>query len=282
VIFILIRFVNKGMLLKNQFIQNKLLLGELLIVAIGAGLLPSFVMEFSSENALYFTDLTFWLAAVIFISFSSMFSIKTFPVSKNWLGKLIVIAVIGYFVHSYYNSWKRTGNYSLVLNNLLTRKLIMQERDTSKIVFKKELSAYLKSSKKRSDIDRLFSNSVGDTAAKNDFYKSLWLLKSLDTIPLSKKAQSLIYVDNQEFPEMHPFSCYQLPLLIPALTGIAAVYGTPVEGCIKEGYGFEYYTLRSIDAPGEQEASKRVSELGFKYLYYFSPSTKKFYEVSGR
>lgn len=256
--------------------NNKFLIIEILIVTMASGFLPLSVLEFISYNGLYFTDISFWLALVVFLS---LFPYYLWNIIRTRLKSVLFLFIASifvlYFSHVYYKSGKRFANLAISVNNLRIRKLI--NNDTTTTSFIKEAKDYFSKGNNKEYMHFLYSDSVKKIASKNEFYTFINAIKSLDSIGIEKKSNSLLYVDYQNFPQMHSEFCYQAPLIVTALSGMAMISGYPPDGCIKQGYGFEYYSIERtlISKFDSNQLCSLVKSKGFKWLYHFDYSTKK-------
>jgi hypothetical protein len=255
---------------------KKLLLIEILLVLISASILPSLVLNLTSYNAFYFMDIIFWLSIATLLAFSSrfyrpLFSKDSYRTTSGVILSIVFVLSIAYFSHAYYNSAKRYANESVNYGNLRIRKLIYGDTTTSSFI--KEIKAFVRNEDKRELLKKYYETSIETKANVNEYYRVLNQLKSLDTVPVSQKSNSLLYVNYSKLPYLHELFCYQVPLVFPALTGIAMINGTPQIGCVKEGYGFDYYTYRSTDDYLKDwsidELCKNVMAKGFKFLCYY-------------
>jgi hypothetical protein len=118
----------------------------------------------------------------------------------------------------------------------------------------------------RSQIDTLKSQTKD---MKSQSYELLKILEGLDKLPLSKKKKMLLFIpkDNVAYWGLHHsydyYNCKAVPLIAPAISGIAMIDGLPPMDCETKYYGYNSYTSRKT----EQTAKDRTnSSLCFKAL----------------
>jgi hypothetical protein len=237
---------------------------------------PSVVINLSSYNSFYFMDVIFWISIIVVLAFSSLFYRRVFSresFASGWgiLWSCLFIASIAYFSHAYYNSSKRYANASVNYGNFRIRKLVYG--DTATVSFMKELKSYFRSDAKKEFLQHYYRTTIQTDADRDEYYKLLKQLKRLDSVAVEIKAKSLLYINYSRLPQLHDLYCYQVPLVFPALTGMAMIEGAPQAGCIKEGYGFDYYENRSFQDYSRDwtvvELCEKAKLQGFKLLCYY-------------
>jgi hypothetical protein len=126
------------------------------------------------------------------------------------------------------------------------------------------------------DLQRLFLE-------QDSAYHFMQELTKLDTIPLEEKRRTLIYVDYRQLKIHFNVLCYEIPFLVPALSGIAMIDGMPFD-CVAGGFGFEYYSTKHTH-PGmdkvytQKQLCTMVKEKGFSNLIIYNPLKRVFEKV---
>jgi len=250
IIFIVLETVSLKTTDKINFIDNfkkkRTLRIEIVLLICMAGLLPGIVLKIGGGSANYFSELQRWLSIILLLSMveSGNFiniNIDVRKITKKLLKVTVIIVVIililsiiyNFFIEfkSFYNDYKQNKmEYNLIINNNITNGL------TSYRV------------------------------------KLLKVLLELDKLSINEKRNSLLYipVDNTEFWDLKIFSkSLSAPLLVPAVSGIAMIYGLPDEGLIyTKNFGYSVYTTTSKEVMDKsvEELFYEIKQKGYKNL----------------
>jgi hypothetical protein len=138
-----------------------------------------------------------------------------------------------------------------------------------------------------------------DTLMTNPYLKLLNKLKALDRLSPNDKRQSLIYVDLSkiELPKVEHRTknrwvdysivnsnwmiyCYDLPLLVPAISGLAMVDGMPCNCPNLNGHGYIFYPEKSNCDLNYEYARIRATELKAHFLYVYDVKSNEFLRIT--
>jgi hypothetical protein len=260
---------------------------EITLVAILASLGPAVLIKVEGGQLFYFTEIASWLSVAIIIAYLPWFKLSNlkFFEASPFFRKSFALIVSIYLLNVFYKNSARYRDQMLHVNyttryNLLAGPVDLTQPDKFQIgtwfAFEAEpLSAIL----------RPLSSKYFDSFRVAPSKKFLHKLIALNSVPMSEKRKSLVYMNFDSLGFYLPIKCYERPFLVPALAGMAAIHGNVDSVCMKENawlgaYSFEYYDLlESRSRIGLSQLKLATARKGFQWLYYYDPKKSDFVKI---
>lgn len=208
------------------------------------GAMPGIILKIGGGGAQYFSEAQKWVSIILILSLFSSNNVINFNVRKiikkpvKVLGIVIIIILISSVIFnfitefkSFYDDYKHNKKeYNLIIKNDIEDDLVIYRA------------------------------------------KLIKALQELDNLSIYEKQNSLIYipVDNDEFWDLKILpKNYVVPLLVPAISGIAMIYGLPDENSVFTrdfGYGVYKMTGKAAMDKSNEELFFEIRQKGFKNL----------------
>jgi len=248
ILFIVLENINLKTDSKNSLIENfkkkRTVKIEIVALLCVAGIIPGIFLKVAGGGANYFSELQRWISIIL----------------------LLAMAASGSFIKI--DMRRITGKFLKFLVILLIIILLSGIIYNFSVEFKSFYDDYSRNIKKYNDIVN------GDIEDGLALYRAelLEVLLELDKLPISKKSDSLIYipVDNEIFWNLEILpKTLSVPLLVPAVSGIAMIYGLPDEGLIyTKSFGYSVYrtTSKEVMDKSIEELYFEISQKGYKNL----------------
>jgi hypothetical protein len=274
--------------IRHLFLNQKLLPIECLLVVAIAGFLPSMVLRIQGYDSLYFNEIQMWLSSALLLVYIPFYLNRQHSRKKILIITIPCILVFCIFFMNAKIFWRNLWNESgQVREYVLGKKSdLKSELNTGLIKFDyQQVRAAIR--KNRQQFDSVYANSK--------VFSFLIKLQELDTILLTEKRESLVYVDlrtifqNREFNwKLH---CHNIAFIVPALSGMALIDGIDVTYpdvcqlcCESYGYGYHYYSKGKsekeiLTPPSVQTLSKRVIHDGYKNLILYDLEKESFIKL---
>jgi len=236
---------------------------ELLLVIISAGLLPGLVMDTIGRNALYFMDLQRWLSIAIIIGlFPKLVNINFKKIATPQ--KIIfiipfVLFISMSFIFVPYNYYKQTKQ--AYIHNIYTRNSLIITADSTQknLITTANLLTNLKSNLTCSQ----------NAEYKLIEYKLIYQLIKLDSLPLSEKKKSCIYIPktNKLYWNLLKYKTNGIPFIAPCLSGICMIEGIP--DILSSGFGYNYIKNKknANKVFSDSEILRIAKKKGFKQVF---------------
>ncbi|NQT30421.1 MAG: hypothetical protein HQ596_07600 [Candidatus Saganbacteria bacterium] len=258
-VFIILRLYRAGIdtwdKLRSQFLQNKLIDVETLVVLCFVGFLPGALIFLPSGGAGYFSDYQGVIAAILLLAYLPIFWPKNIRI--NIVLKIaLIFVVLPFVVAMLFNVFAFT--YRILRDNIDIRIAILSE--TESVSGSKSIASLYSADK----LQKAMEN--------NKRYPLLQALRKLNGLPLEEKRRSLVFVSHKDTLFWTTLAKQKgLPFLVPALTGMAMIDGVPLlENVYYREYGFNLYQLRKKPQTAADRKIgnllSKVREKGFSQL----------------
>jgi len=248
ILFIALENINlktdsEGSLLEN-FKKKRTVKIEIVALLCIAGIIPGIFLKIAGGSANYFSELQRWASIILLLAMAasgSFIKIGMRRITGKFLKFLVIALIIILLSGIVYNSY---------------------------IEFKSFYDDYRRNMEEYRNI---VSGSIKDdiTLCRTELLKALL---ELDKLSISEKSDSLIYipVDNEMFWSLKILpKTLSVPLLVPAVSGIAMIYGLPDEGLIyTKSFGYSVYrtTSKEVMDKSIEELYFEISQKGYKNL----------------
>ncbi len=237
---------NKASSLVTSFKEKLTVKMEVVIILCIAGIIPGIFLKIAGGGANYFSELQRWASIIL----------------------LLAMAASGDFIKVNVDIRKITGNLRKFLVIILLIILLSGIFYNFYVEFESFYGDY---SRNIAEYRSIISGSLKDdiTLYRTELLKALL---ELDKLAISEKSNSLIYipVDNEEFWNLKILpKTLSVPLMVPAVSGIAMIYGLPDEGLIyTKNFGYSVYRTTSKEAMDKsiEELYFEISQKGYKNL----------------
>ncbi|MFN3316015.1 MAG: hypothetical protein ACK40K_04325, partial [Raineya sp.] len=265
-------------------IGNKTIFLEIIWAVALGGLAPNMVLALYGSTGMYFMSVQRLLAGVLLLSFIPFLNDFWAFWQKKYARYVAVVLILG-FTLLFYMSYRNILNDSWK-DNLTTRKNItqIQDFDWKANHFVEKLFS---NDKDWAKAKKLFSTENQKIVAQNEYVQFTQAIKSLDSLPISEKAQSLLYIPFHKIRLSHFDSnkfCAQTPFYLTAISGLALLGGLPKPACGVGAYGYGYLDFTWRDKAWKEGLSKTeiiqiAKQRGFKYVYCFKPEDYSFEKI---
>ncbi|MFA5014525.1 MAG: DUF4214 domain-containing protein [Actinomycetota bacterium] len=232
----------------DTFIDNlkkqKTIKIEIVLLLCIAGVMPGIILKMTGGGAQYFSELQKWVSIILLLSLFSSNNLINFDIRKIIKKPIKILAIVIIIILT-----------SSIIYNFITE-------------FKSFYDDY-KHNKKEYNL--IIKNNIEDDLVMYRA-KLIKILQELDNLLIYEKRNSLIYipVDNNEFWDLKILpKNYVVPLLVPAISGIAMIYGLPDEGLVtNKDFGYSVYKMTSKRAMDKEvdELFFEIKQKGFKNL----------------
>ncbi len=248
ILFIVLENINLKINSKNGLVENfkkkKTVKMEIVILLCVAGVIPGIFLKIAGGGANYFSELQRWVSIILLLAMAAS-------------GSFIKIGIR-----------RITGKFKKFLVILLIITLLSGIIYNCYIEFESFYGDY---SRNREEYNNIISGGIEDdlTLYRKELLKTLL---QLDKLTISEKSNSLIYipVDNERFWNLKILpKSLSVPLMVPAISGIAMIYGLPDEGLIyTKSFGYRLYrtTSKEVMDKSIEELYFEISEKGYKNL----------------
>jgi hypothetical protein len=270
--------------------DSKRLLLEVVFMMALASLAPAFLVVINSGHLDYFTEIHAWFAVAFLLALLPLYDTKKLLLIDKppYLRRILATIICFYFVWIW-NSNSRIYRNEMLRTNYLTRYNVLlgppglltpdKFNGPSKLL---KLTEAMRSAI-WSPLNSPYLDSLRVEPARSFIKK----LSDLDELPLEVKSKALIYIDFEKLQFELPLKCFEKPLLIPALSGIASINGGLSKKCISEnpwfsGYGFEHYDAIENHVVSLKTVRAQVVEKGFSWLFIYDNTLGEFIKVSCR
>src|SRR3989304_8751273 len=218
----------------NNFKEKKTIKIEVVILICLIGILPGIFLIIGGGSANYFSELQKWVSIILLLSlFASQdfIHIDIKRIIKKPIRIFIIVVIIILI-------------FSIIFN------FVTEFR-----------SFYDDYSQNKKEYNLIIDNDIEDDMISYRT-KLVKVILELDRLSISEKQNSILYipVDNTEFWDLKILpKSLSVPLLVPAVSGIAMIYGLPDEGLIyTKNFGYSVY----------RTTSKRVMDKNVDELFY--------------
>jgi len=247
--------INFSSKLSENFKKKRTIKMEVVIILCIAGVIPGIFIKIAGGSANYFSELQRWVSLVLLLAMAaseSFIKIDIRKIAGNFLKFLAIILII------------------ILLSSIIYN---------FDVEFKSFYDDYKRNKEEYFDI---VDGSIEDelTLYRVELLK---VLMELDKLTISEKSDSLIYipVDNEKFwnLEILPKSL-SVPMIVPAVSGIAMIYGLPDEGLIyTKSFGYSVYrtTSKVVMDKTFEELYFEISQKGYKNLVLLDYENGKFF-----
>ncbi len=244
-----------GRPLRQSFGERRTLGAELVALICVAGLLPSFLLELTGGNAMYFSGFQALFSSALVIAFLPLVQqrvrqarfVRQLPAAYR-IGAATALSIAVFLV--LYMNLRMKINQELS-DDFAARKAIL--RDPTPERFNLSAALGLLFGGAHSENQRKFvyfrSPAVQEALAKDSVYGYLKQLERLNGLDIAAKRKQCLYADYRRGSLSFKAPCFVVPFLAPALAGISGLYGMPYD-CPMGAYGFEYYNGRYKHHPG--------------------------------
>jgi hypothetical protein len=290
--FLLCSKIKSFKLLSKSFHRKETLGVEVVVVSIIMGLIPVMLLKLYLPNYMYFLFVQSFLSILFIPAYlkENFFQIKNPSIRWKVVGisSLVLVVVFSFFFISIQKDLNGIVNI-----NLRTRTELAHDKSIAwtKIDFLKSVKLLRQVQSKQLIVDSITGNPI---------LRILTKLKELDSLPLREKNESLIYADLSEIPmkarnptttlfwvdfsKVNPnwmLFCYDLPMIIPALSGIAMIDGMPCNCPNLIGHGYIFYADKADCKPIEsmEELKKKIKVSGIKQIFVFNKTTYVFEKI---
>lgn len=274
----------KKISLSNPINNQAFFLELVWAVALG-GLMPNIVLVLHGSTGMYFMSVQRLLAGLILLAYLPFWK----PFWRFWQAsqslRYLAFSLIAGFVLLFYMSYRNTLNDSWK-GNIATRKRIMgiEKFDWKANHFVEKLFT---NDPEWAKAKQLFGNKIAQKASQNNYFRFVRAIERLDTLPISEKAQSLLYIPFHKISLRNFDSsvvCGQVPFHLTALSGLALLGGIPKPSCAVGAYGYGYLDFTLRDKVWKEGLSKEelvilTRKRGFRYLYCFKPEDYSFEKI---
>ncbi|MEA2016444.1 MAG: DUF4214 domain-containing protein, partial [Actinomycetota bacterium] len=242
-----------GSLIEN-FKKKRTVKMEVVMLLCAAGIIPGLFLKIAGGSANYFSELQKWVSIILILAMAasgSFIKIDMRRITRNLTKFLVILLIIILLSAIIYNCY---------------------------IEFKSFYDDY---SRNKEEYSNIINGGIGDELT---LYRAelLEALMELDELTISQKSDSLIYipVDNEMFwsLKMYPKSL-SVPLLVPAVSGIAMIYGLPDEGLIyTKSFGYSLYrtTSKEVMDKSVEELYFEIKRKGYKNLILLDYDNREF------
>ncbi|MFA5014518.1 MAG: DUF4214 domain-containing protein [Actinomycetota bacterium] len=246
--FIILESINLKTIGNGNFIDNfkskKTIKIEIVILLCIAGILPGMILKIHGGSANYFSELQKCVSIILLLSliisgdFAHIDIRRIIKKPFKVLTVIIIIILVSGIIYNFYTEFKsfyddyryNKEEYKIIKNNDIEDELALYR------------------------------------------VRLIEVLLELDNLSIREKRDSLLYipVDNTEFWDLKIMpKSLSVPLLVPAVSGIAMIYGLPDEGLIYvKQWGYSVYKTTSKRAmdKGVEELFYEIRQKGYKNL----------------
>lgn len=241
--------------LVNDFRNRKTIRIEIILLIGLAGIIPGIILRIHGGSANYFSDLQKWISIILILSTAASWDfdfIKIKNIKKKSIKVLLILLIVILAASIIFNFVMEYGSF------------------------------YDDYSQNKEEYDGIVKQSTPDDITK---YRAglIKTLQEIDTMTIQEKSKSLIYipVSNNEFWELKILSkSLSVPLLVPAVSGVAMIYGLPDEGLIyTRSFGYRVYKTTSKKAMDKEvdELLLEVKQKGYENLIMLDYTGGEFY-----
>jgi hypothetical protein len=270
--------------IKRSFLTRQTLAVECILVTLLLGLLPVSVLVLFVANALYFIELNVFIAGALFLAYLPLFESLLVSlrerISRPLYFILSGVAILWSVVIWQYNA---RGYMNVMIGaNFIDRTTLVKDTTSEDEIRIGVMRAMARLD--ISDMQRIlkpYGQPLQAALDSNKVYRVLKALRKLDGLPLAEKRKSLIYVDLSAVDTSWQVKCHNLPFIVPALSGIAALNGGLSSDCSwNGGYGFDSYSRKEVVERNKtyslQQLCAQAKAKGFEYIYTYEPKTNQF------
>jgi hypothetical protein len=247
--------------IKSAFRERKVIDVEILLLLCAVGVLPGILFKVRGGVTGYFSDVQRWIALSFLLASFSNFSLPVIKSPFKRLKAVVLFSVLAVAVGSFLSNIFIFGKIT-VERYITVRGFLSNLPGAGDNQLNGPVNKFLYGPQRLLD--------------GNEKYKMYRVLLELDKIPLSEKRKTLLFIPRSNklyWDRLHPRS---IPMVAPALTGIAMIDGLPGQSTAAEKefpghmWGLYRYKANTID-PSSIDASpekvySRVLEKGFSKL----------------
>lgn len=238
-----LKTISKNNLMDN-FRKKRTIMIETTVLLCIAGIIPGIVLKIAGGSANYFSELQKWVSVILLLSLVSSIDFADIDIKKMIKKpiRILAVAIITILI------------FSITCNFF--------------IEFKSFYDDYVQNKK---EYDLVISNDNEDDLVSYRV-KLMKVLIELDKLSIYQKRNSLLYipVNNNEFWDLKILpKSLSVPLLVPAVSGIAMIYGLPDEGLIyTRAFGYSVYrtTSKAVMDKSAEELFYEIKQKGYSNL----------------
>jgi hypothetical protein len=174
----------------------------------------------------------------------------------------------------------------MIAANIIDRKTLVKDTTSEDEIRQRAMKAMaILDASSMLDILEPYGKPIQAALDSSKAYQLLVELKKLDALPVAEKQQSLVYLDLSIADPEWQVRCYNIPFIVPAISGIASLNGALYNDCSwNGGYGFEYYGRKDVADRNKsfsfQELCAQTKAKGFLYLYTYDDNNKVFVKTN--
>lgn len=276
--------------MKNGFKSYATIPAEIVLILSLLGILPTVFLQLYPPNYMYFLIVQSFVGIVFVMAYITDDNFKWVS-GARWGLKIVFLTLLLVAFNYVSISIRKDLKHHFFYGDSQTRTELTRPH---KIEYPKGLFDYYPV------FSKIRSEAKLDTLRSNPFFKIVSELKKLDALSASEKRKSMIYVDlaQIQLPKVTTRTVstwvdysvvndrwmmmrYDLPLLVPALTGIAMIDGMPCNYPNLGGHGYAFYPDRvgCDDHKINNSILEKVRERGFKQVFYFDENAFEFKKI---
>jgi hypothetical protein len=274
--------------LKQAVAACKTLAVEATLVTVLLGLLPVSLLILFVANALYFTELNLFVAGAFFLAYLPLFTPMLERLRKR-LGKPLyfVLGTVVFLWAVVIWQYNARGYMNVMIGaNIIDRKTLVKDATSEDVIRQRAMKALARlDAGSMLDILEPYGKPIQAALDSSKAYRLLVELGKLDALPVAEKQQSLVYMDLSTVDPEWQVRCYNIPFIVPAISGIASLNGMLYSDCgWNGGYGFEYYSRKDVADKNKsfsiQELCAQTKAKGFLYLYTYDGNKNTFVKTN--
>ena len=286
--------------LQTRFRRGSCVGIEVILCIAIIGTLPALLMaNIGGLSSFFFIDLQRWLsvcALIAMLSHGKKWNSLSWIRSKLLNVRTILFSVAYLIPFSFILVFFVVAPYGrLVVNNYYFKRNYLEDLNApAKTLVVRHVENWLIQASKywHFTMDKEFR--VKTPLRTIHFYALAQNLLEISRLPEKVKRKSLIYVPRSNRLYWDHIGCYQVPFVVPALTGIAHINGLPEPSCFSETnyyqkpttYGYSSYIDRDNDKAYRPEFKTKDSctifgEGAYRYLIVVHESSYEVIETNG-
>lgn len=254
-VFVVVERTRNGRRWRDAFRQRRTLGVELVVLVCVAGLLPGFFLVLTGGNAMYFSGFQALFSSALVIAFLPLvgqrireagFVRRLRPGYRIAIATVLSVAV---FLVLYMNLRMKVNQE--LTDDFALRKTLLADPTPESFNLSEALGLLFGEARSANQQKFAYfrSPAVGEALRRDTVYAYVQRLAALDRRAVAEKRTHSVYADYQRGNLPFRAPCYIVPFLVPALSGMAALYGVPYD-CPMGAYGYEYYNSRYKGHPG--------------------------------
>lgn len=273
--------------LKTFFTKGRAWELEILLLLCLLGFLPGIIFNIPGGNAIYFLDFQRWISfGFVLVYLPVFFDNKRdfFIFLRGKLNIYIFVSVLFFgsiFTYNFLHNYLRQAKLFMG-RNIASRGAVLDSNENNLIIAETLTKPFL-GKEGVSFILSLYNQPYQDVLEKNKRYQLLKIFKEIERLPIAEKKETCIYIPKSNnlfwgswetpYSKKDDSKMYlKIPLLVPALSGVAMIGGFPQElpgGAPIEWYGYGGYDQEAVYTANDltvEEIKLLAEKRGFKRI----------------